>query len=63
MYWITPEQVDVLKRLEGRIFEHKWELDEALAKESTHWQFRKDHQKYNRDLRQKLSYLYRFFRN
>jgi PiT family inorganic phosphate transporter len=62
MDWITPEQVDVFRRLEGRIFEHKWELDEALAEESTHWQPQKGDEKYNRELRQKMSYLYRFFR-
>jgi len=61
--WITPEQVDVLRQLEGRLFQHKWELDDALAGESAHWKFRKGDEKYNRDLQQKLSYLYRFFRD
>jgi PiT family inorganic phosphate transporter len=63
MEWITTEQVIALRELDGRLFEHKWELDEALAEESTHWKFRKADEKYNRDLRQKLSYLYKFFRN
>ncbi len=63
MNWITPEQVEALKQLEGRIFEHKWQLDEAVAIESPHWQFKKDDYKYNGELRQKLSYLYRFFRS
>jgi PiT family inorganic phosphate transporter len=63
MEWITTEQVVALRELDGRLFEHKWELDEALAEESTHWKFRKADEKYNRDLRQKLSYLYKFFRN
>jgi PiT family inorganic phosphate transporter len=63
MNWITPEQVEALNHLEGRVFEHKWQLDESLAKESSHWRFKKDDEKYNRDLRQKMSYLYRFFRD
>ena len=50
------------EQLDGRVFEHKWQLDEALAEVSPHWQFRVDDDKFNRDLRQKLSYIYRFFR-
>jgi PiT family inorganic phosphate transporter len=61
--WITPEQRDALENLEGRIFVHKWLLDEALAEVSPHWRFRKDNDKSNKDLRQKLNYIYSFFRD
>ena len=62
MNWITPRQVAALQLLEGRVFEHKWQLDEALAEESPSWRSREDDDKHNRDLREKLSYIYRFFR-
>lgn len=60
--WITPEQIAALELLEGRVFDHQWQLDKALAGVSRYWRFREDDDKYNRDLRQKLSYIYRFFR-
>ena len=63
MNWITPDEVEALKLLDGRIFEHKWQLDEALANESPHWRLKKGADRHNGELRQKLSYIYRFFRN
>jgi PiT family inorganic phosphate transporter len=62
MNWITLEQIAALQVLEGRVFERKWQLDDALAEVSASWRFRKDDDKHNRDLGQKLSYIYRFFR-
>jgi PiT family inorganic phosphate transporter len=62
MNWITPVQIAALQLLEGRVFEHKWQLDEALAEVSPSWRSMEDDDKHNRDLREKLSYIYRFFR-
>ncbi|MCD6165788.1 inorganic phosphate transporter [bacterium] len=59
--WITLEQKDVLKKLIGRCFVHKWMLDEALAKESPHWRPKENDRSYNNDLKNKLSYLYDLF--
>jgi len=62
MNWITPNQIAALELLEGRVFERKWQLDDALAEVSPYWRFSDIDDKFNRDLRQKLTYIYRFFR-
>jgi PiT family inorganic phosphate transporter len=47
--WITTGQKKALKDLEGRVFSHKWMLDEALSKLSPEWQFRNNDKEYNTD--------------
>ena len=60
--WFTKEQKKALYELEGREFIHKWQLNEALAEISPHWRFRENDKDYNRNLQNKLSHIYRFFR-
>ncbi len=60
--WFTAEQIESLKRLEKLEFVHKWQLDQALAAQSSQWRFRRDDRAFNRELRNKLRYLYNAFR-
>lgn len=60
--WLTKEQTKALRELEGGAFEHKWQLDEALAEKSPGWRFRKNDKEYNESLQDKLSYLYGLLR-
>ena len=60
--WFTKEQKKALYELDGREFIHKWQLNEALAEISPHWRFRENDKDYNRNLQNKLSHIYRFFR-
>ena len=62
MNWITPQQAAGLELLEGRVFEHKWQLDDALADVSPSWRLKADDEKHNRDIEQKLAYIYKYFR-
>ena len=62
MNWITPQQAAGLELLEGRVFEHKWQLDDALAEMSPSWRLKEDDEKHNRDIEQKLAYIYKYFR-
>ncbi|MBW2176298.1 MAG: anion permease [Deltaproteobacteria bacterium] len=60
--WITKQEIAVLEKLEGRKFQHKWQLDEALAKISPHWQPIENGKKYNERLQHKMSHIYDKFR-
>lgn len=60
--WFTEEQKKALYELEGREFIHKWQLNEALAEISSQWRFRENDKDYNKNLKNKLSHIYRFFR-
>jgi len=60
--WFTEEQKKALHELEGRVFIHKWQLNEALAEISPQWRFRENDKDYNKNLQNKLSHIYRFFR-
>lgn len=60
--WFTEEQKKALYELEGREFIHKWQLNEALAEISSHWRFKENDKDYNKNLQNKLSHIYRFFR-
>ena len=62
MNWITPQQKAGLELLEGRVFEHKWQLDDALAEMSPSWRLKEGDDKHNRELGQKSSYIYKYFR-
>ena len=60
--WFSEAQGKALHELEGREFIHKWQLNEALAEISPQWQFRKNDKEHNKNLQNKLSYIYRVFR-
>ena len=61
---LTTPQLDALHQLEGRIFNHPWQLGEALAETSKEWRILGDGLKNklpNRGIKQKLIFLYRTF--
>ncbi len=61
----TPEQIRAVKRLHGRLFLHKWQLDEALAAESPAWRLKPEtsvNKIYNKSIRKKRRELYVIFR-
>ena len=60
--WFTSEQKKALEQLEGQEFVHKWQLNEALAEISPQWRFRENDKSHNKNLRNKLAHIYRFFR-
>ena len=60
--WFTEEQKKALHELEGREFIHKWQLNEALAEISPQWRFMENDKGHNKNLQNKLSHIYRFFR-
>ncbi len=61
--WITEQEFAALEKLAGRKFKHKWQLGEALAKISPHWQPIESEKKYNERLQYKLSHIYDKFRD
>jgi len=60
--WFTSEQKESLKKLENKVFLHKWQFTEILPQLSSQWQFIKNDRKHNQDLQNKLSYLFSLFR-
>jgi len=60
--WITDSQKKAFEKMDGRVYTHKWQLDEALAEASPEWRFKKDDKKYNEDIMNKLKYIYKLFR-
>ena len=60
--WITKEQKRALEKLEGQTFEHKWAFDDALAQAAPAWRSRIDDERFNDNLRNQLSHIYRYFR-
>jgi len=61
-HWITEKQKDDLKKLEGRIFRHKWLLHDALVEISPYWQYVGNDKRHNEEIRHKLSHIYELFR-
>ena len=59
---INAKQIDNLKQLEGRTFNHKWLLYDALVEISPSWQYLGNDKRQNDEVRQKLSYIYELFR-
>ena len=60
--WISPEQLNALKKLKGRSFEHKWQLVQALGDETPAWQFSQNSKSQNDELNNRLANLYSIFR-
>jgi len=61
--WITDSQKKAIEKMDGRVFTHKWQFDEALAEASFEWRFRTSDDKYNEDLKNKLEYIHKLFRS
>lgn len=60
--WITASQKKAVEKMDGRVFTHNWQLEEVLAEASPEWRFRKNDKKYNEDLINKLTFIYKLFR-
>ncbi len=60
--WISAEQLNALKKLKGRSFEHKWQLVQALGAETPAWQFSQNSKSQNDELNNKLANLFSIFR-
>jgi PiT family inorganic phosphate transporter len=60
--WITIKEKNDLKKLVGREFKHKWQLNEALAEISPEWRPIENETKHNERLQNKLSHVYDKFR-
>ena len=55
-------QIRAVKRLHGRVFTHKWQLDEALARESAAWQPRpktRQNRIFNKNLKKQYREMHR----
>ncbi len=59
--WFSSEQIRALEVLANTFFVHKWRLAQTLAAISPAWQFEEGHRFKNKDLENKLSYLYSRF--
>ncbi len=57
----TEDQIQTLKKVESQIFIHTWVMDKTLAELSSSWAFKKDNEYFNRNLKEKLSYIHDLF--
>lgn len=60
---ITEKQQKAVQRLVGMYFNHRWELENALAEESSEWKMKPNDRRHNEELRMKLDYIYRLIRS
>lgn len=63
--WFTAGQINALKQLSGKRFQHKWQLKEALQKLSADWRFRRENRLnrlYNKEIKKKLDYIFSVFK-
>jgi PiT family inorganic phosphate transporter len=61
-YRITEKFIIPLRELEGLHFNHKWQLEDALAEKSIHWRQKENDNHYNADIRKRIDYIYRTIR-
>ena len=64
-HWLTAEQLAAVKSLAGREYSHAWQFQQALAEASPSWRLRPGatvNKIWNKELKQKMSYLERVFR-
>ncbi len=59
---MSPVQFKALQALEGRVFTHRWQLDAALAEQSSEFQFVQGNRENNSSLKSLLKQLYDKFR-
>jgi len=62
--WFTAEQVEILKKLDGRSYKYSWELRDQLEASGSDWNLKKDTpegRQINRNILSKLDYLYKKF--
>lgn len=59
---ITAEQREAVQKLWGKRFQHRWELDQALAALSPQWRMKPDDKEQNEKLQRELDYIHRLIR-
>lgn len=62
--WLGPERVKAVERLSGKSFVYKWQVAEALARESSQWSLLEEttvNKVYNKRMTERLSLIYRTF--
>jgi len=57
----TEEQIKALEKLDGKVFIHKWMMDEALAGISPSWRIKKGDRLFNRSLKEKIDRIHDLF--
>ena len=63
--FLSTQQLEALKQLEGKKYKYSWQLGNALAQKSKEWELRGDGLKNklkDREIKRKLAYLYRLFK-
>ena len=63
--FLSTQQLEALKQLEGNKYKFSWQLGNALAQKSKEWELRGDGLKNklkDREIKRKLAYLYRLFK-
>lgn len=63
--WFTIGQIETLKKLEGKIYNYRWQLTNVLGKLSYEWQYREDtklNKSLNKELAQKYETVFEIFR-
>jgi len=61
----SPEQIEAVKKLHGRLFIHKWQLDDALAQLSPAWRLKPNtirNKFFNKNILKKRQILYQVFK-
>ena len=64
-YFLSKQQLEALKKLEGEKYVYSWQLGIALAQKSKAWELHGDGLKNklkDREIKRKLAYLYLFFK-
>ena len=64
-HFLSTQQLEALKQLEGKKYKYSWQLGNALAQKSKEWEMRGDGLKNklkDREIKRKLAYLYRLFK-
>jgi hypothetical protein len=60
---ITEQAIQPLRELEGRVFKHRWQLEDALAEKSLYWRPKKDDRNHNANLAKRIDYICNIFRS
>ena len=64
-YFLSTQQLEAMKQLDGEKYKFSWQLGNALAQKSKEWELRGDGLKNklkDREIKRKLAYLYRIFK-
>lgn len=60
---IDEKAIIPLRELEGKVFKHRWQFEEALAENSIYWRQKKEDKNYNANLAKRIDYVCNIFRS